>query len=83
MLLFQEGPYFFLPFSVTHMNLHLSKMIRDMDYKAAKTFAKNMKNNVNHKLVPIQEGRPGSSKVERQLQSDLYYTTEQSIAGMP
>ena len=54
MLLFQGEPHFFLPFSVTHMNLHLGNMIRDIDYKASKTIAKYMKNNVNHKLIPIQ-----------------------------
>ena len=76
MLLYQKEPHFFLPFSTTHMNLYLGNMSRDMDYKASKTFAKYMKNNVNHKLVPIQGGRPGANKVERQLQFDLYYTTK-------
>ena len=83
MLLFQKEPHFYLPFSTTHMNLHLGKMIRDMEYKAPKTFAKYMKNNVNHKLVPIQRGRPGSSKVKRQIQFDSYYTTKRLAAGMP
>ena len=83
MLLFQEEPYFVHPCLVRHVNLHLGNMIRDMDYKASKTFAKYMKNNVNHKLVPMQGGRPGSSKVKQQFQFDSCYTNKQSAAGVP
>ena len=83
MLLFQKEPHFFLPFSTTHMNLYLGNMIKDMEYKASKTFAKYMKNNLNHKLVPIQGGCPESSKVKQQLQFDSYYTTARLAAGVP
>ena len=80
-LLYQAEPHLCLPFSNTHMNIHLGNMIRNKNYKASGTFAKYMKNNVNHKLVPIQGGRPGTSKVERQLQFKSYYTTDQSAAA--
>ena len=82
MLLFQKEPHFVLSFSVTHVNLHLGNIIRDMDYGASKSFDKYMKINVNHKLVPIQQQRPGSSKVQRQLLFDSYYTTAKSVARM-
>ena len=80
MLLFQEGPHFVLPCSKTHVNLHLGNMIRDMDYGASKTFDKYMMINVNHKLVPIQRQRPGSGKVQRQLNFDSYYITTSLVA---
>ena len=83
MLLFQEELHFLFSFTVTHLNLHLGNMIRDMDYKMSKTFAKYMKNNVNHKLIPIQQERPRSGKVQRKLFFDSYYITTYSVARMP
>ena len=59
------------------MNLHLGNMIRKKDYKKSETFEKYMKNNVNHKLVPIQNGPPGTHTLEWQLQLKAYYTTKQ------
>ena len=64
MLLYQAEPHLCLPFSNTHMNIHLGNMIRNKNYKASGTFAKYMKNNVNHKLVPIQGGRAEAHTVE-------------------
>ena len=81
LLLYQMESHLCLLFSNTHMNLYLGNMIRNKNYKASGTFAKFMKNNVNHNLVPIQEGRLGAHKVERQLQFKSYYTTKRSAAG--
>ena len=80
MLLYQKEPHLFLPFSTTHMNLHLGNMIKNMNYKASKTFDKYTKNNVNHKLVPIQKERTGSS-VQQQLFQSKHYTTSKSAAA--
>ena len=81
MLIFQKEPHFVLPFSVTHVNLHLGNMIRNMDYGASDTFHKYMKKNVNHKLVPIQHNNTGSS-VQRQLFLSAYYTTSKGAAAI-
>ena len=81
MLLFEETPYFILPFSTTNMNLHLGKMIRNMDYRQSKTLHQYVINNENLKLVPIQQGRTGSSP-QRQFHLKEYYTTAKSVASM-
>ena len=72
LLLYQTEPHLCLPFSNTYMNLHLGNMIRKKDYKKSETIEKYMKNNVNHKLVPIQNGPPGKHTIERQLQLKAY-----------
>ena len=81
LLLYQMELHLCLPFSNTHMNLHLGNMIRKKDYKKSKTFEKYMKNNVNHKLVPIKNRPPGKHTIERQLQLKAYYTTERSTTS--
>ena len=81
-MLFQGEPHFLLLSSTTHMNLHLCKMIQNMDYKTSHTFEQYMKKNVNHKLVPIQEERTGTSP-QRKLYLHSYYTTAQSVARIP
>ena len=75
LLLFQSEQHVCLPFSNTHSNLHLGKMIRNKDYKTNGTFDKCMKKNVNHKLVPIQNSHPGNHTIERELYFEAYYTT--------
>ena len=80
MLLFQKVPHFVLPFSITHMNLHLDNMTRNTDYKKLKTSDQYMKNDVNHKLVPIQQERIEPSP-QRQLYLKGYYTTAKLIAS--
>ena len=76
LMLYQMEPHLCLPFSSTNMYLHLGNMIRKKDYKKFGTFEKYMKNNVNQKLVPIQNGPPGKHTIERQLQLKSYYTTK-------
>ena len=81
MLLFQEAPHFVLLFSTTNMNLHLGKMIRNMDHRQSKTFDQYMINNVNHKIVLIEQERTGSSP-QRQLYLKEFYTTAKLVASM-
>ena len=81
MLFFQQEQHILFLFSTTNMNLHLGKMIRNMDYQMSKKFEQLMINNVNHKLVPIQHGRPGSNP-QRQLYLKEYYITPNLVACM-
>ena len=78
LLLHQKEPHACFPFSNTNANLHLGTMIRSPNYKTSGTFVKYMKNNVNHKLVPVQHSPPGKHTIERALQFLEYYTTEGS-----
>ena len=78
LLLHQKEPQVCLPSSNTNANLHLGTMIRSPNYKTSGTFLKYMKNNVNHKLVPVQHSPPGKHTIERGLQFLEYYTTEGS-----
>ena len=81
MLLFEEAPHIVLLFSTTHMNLHLGKMITNMNYQQSNTFDQYMINNVNHKLVPIQQKHMGSSP-QRELYLAAYYTTTKLVVGL-
>ena len=78
LLLHQKEPHACLPFSNTNANLHLGTMIRSPNYKTSGTFDNYMKNNVNHKLVPVQHPPPGKHTIEHALQFLEYYTTEGS-----
>ena len=75
LVLFQSPPHVCLPFSDTHMNLHLGTMCRDKDYKKHGTFTKYMKVNVNHRLVPVQNIPVSGLTILRELHFESYYTT--------
>ena len=81
LLLYQTEPHVCLPFEKANVNLHLGNMIRNKDYKKSVTFEKYMKSNVNHKLVPIQNGPYGKHTIKRVLQLKAYYTTNASATS--
>ena len=75
LVLFQSPSHVCLPFSDTHMNLHLGTMCRNKDYKKHGSFNKYMKVNVNHRLVPIQHIPVSNRNILQELHFESYYTT--------
>ena len=73
MLLYQKAPHILFPFSTANMNLHLSTMIKNVNYRQSKAFHQYMINNMNHKLVPNQKAHPGS-KAQRHTANGLHRT---------
>ena len=85
MLPFQDPPQIVLPFSYTNMNMYLGKILRNKDYgksmKAKTPFDDFIEKNVNQKLPPPIQKKPGRNSVQWQLSLSRAFTITRTSAA--